>query len=71
MISLFYVSLFIFHFDFLVFALMPQGHYIMYFKRQCLDRDKIEFLTANRRQLMKTDKAHREEDNVKEQAPFP
>jgi hypothetical protein len=38
------------HFELLISALPPQGHDITYFKRQYLDKDEIEYLTANQRQ---------------------
>jgi hypothetical protein len=53
-------------FEFLVCTVTPQGLAITNFKRQCLDevKSKSEATEEN-------DKTDKEEDGMKEQAPFP
>jgi hypothetical protein len=41
-------------FEFLISILTPQGHDIMNVERTRLDKDEIEYLTENQRQLGKT-----------------
>lgn len=55
---------------FLVDTLTSQGNDIN-LERTHLEKDEIEYLTANQRQLRKTEKADKEDDCMKEQALLP
>jgi hypothetical protein len=58
-------------FEFLVDTVTTQGNDVINLERTSLDKEEIEYLTANQRQPRKTEKADKIDDCMKEQASFP